>query len=571
MRPLRISLPLLLAISCACEIAATKPKRFVTPFVPPTPKPVEPVYLLTEPPPVEPSFYQRETPLLLAAALAPRRSMEVDARLRVAEDLYALGAALMAKGEAPAARAEFDHALETLTTASARLEDRDRLVKKYQDMVEEIHRLEVEAAAQAPGEQEPVFDKTPLDDIVNLTFPIEPGLKGKVKEQLRFTVSQLPLEMADPVLSFINYFSSPRGKSIVTTGLKRAGRWAPMIRRILDEEGVPQELIYLAQAESGFLPRAVSYKSATGMWQFMQFRGREYGLMQTASTDDRLDPEKATRAAARHLRDLYAEFGDWYLAIAAYNCGPGNVVRAVERTGYADFWELYKRNVLPRETANYLPIILAITIMTKNPKDYGLEGIVPDPPLEYDTIMATANTHLAMVADLARKPLQSIRDMNPGVLKLVAPSAYPVHVPKGSGRALLAAIESIPAQRRASWRVHRVGTRETMASIARQYGTSEKQIADANGERLLEPQAGDVVLIPVAYPGPVPDRLVRSTPRSNTAARKPGTAAKKPAPRPAPASSKAGPAKTPPPPPVASQPPAVPAVTASVRANAVLR
>ena len=147
-----------------------------------------------------------------------------------------------------------------------------------------------------------------------------------------------------------------------------------MIQRILDEEGVPQELIHLAQAESGFIPRAVSRKAAGGMWQFLTWRGNEYGLKQTRYTDDRMDPEKATRSAARHLRDLYHEFGDWYLAIAAYNCGPGSVEKAVERTGYADFWELRARGVLPAETTNYVPIILAMTIMEKNAAEYGIEG-----------------------------------------------------------------------------------------------------------------------------------------------------------------------------------------------------
>src|SRR5437764_9724710 len=132
-----------------------------------------------------------------------------------------------------------------------------------------------------------------------------------------------------------------------------------MIRRIFDQEGVPQELIHLAQAESGFLARAKSRKAAVGMWQFLAWRGREYGLDQTAYSDDRLDPEKATQAAARHLHDLYNEFGDWYLAMAAYNCGPGCVERAVQRTGYADFWELRAHNALPRETQNYVPLILA--------------------------------------------------------------------------------------------------------------------------------------------------------------------------------------------------------------------
>jgi len=477
---------------------------------------------------IDDGLFAREMPLLLAAADAIRPPVEVEIRIRQAEEHFRKGSEALARSEMEAARLELDRALETLLSAPASVPQRARLLKKYQEMVEATYRLEVDVANQNAPDQEPAFDKSPLDDIAELTFPLEPGLKGRVKEQLQATVSQLPLELADPVLSFINYFSSTRGKRTLVYGLQRSGRYAPMIRRILDEEGVPQELIYLAQAESGFLPRAVSRKKATGMWQFIQFRGREYGLMQTPFTDDRLDPEKATRAAARHLRDLYQAFGDWYLAIAAYNCGPLNVEKGIQRTGYADFWELYKRNVLPRETANYLPIILAMTIMAKNPADYGLTGIVPDPPLEYDTISVTKPTHLALIADVADKPLATIREINPAVLKLIAPAGHQVRLPKGSANTVLAALESIPAERRASWRVHRVSTSDTVASIARKYNTSEKSITMANGASALEPEAGDLVVVPVAYPGVKPQAVKRSTSAGSRSKKKPlQTSAKK--------------------------------------------
>ena len=195
-----------------------------------------------------------------------------------------------------------------------------------------------------------------------------------------------------------------------------------MIQRVLDEEGVPQELIHLAQAESGFIPRAISRKAAGGMWQFVKFRGNEYGLMQTRYTDDRMDPEMATRAAAHHLHDLYNEFGDWYLAIAAYNCGPGAVEKAVERTGYADFWELRSRGVLPAETTNYVPIILAMTIMEKNAAEYGLEGLQLDPPLEYDTVETTgADQPDAGLAISPNCRVAELAAMNPAVLKGMVP------------------------------------------------------------------------------------------------------------------------------------------------------
>ncbi len=238
--------------------------------------------------------------------------------------------------------------------------------------------------------------------------------------------------MNDTVLSYINYFSG-KGHRTIVAGLERAGKYRPMIERVLREEGVPLELIHLAQAESGFMPRALSNMAAAGMWQFVKFRGQQYGLNQTAYTDDRLDPEKATRAAARHLKDLYNQFGNWYLAIGAYNCGPGCVERAVERTGYADFFELRARRAIPVETTNYVPIILAMTIMTKNAKEYGLDEVVPQAPLEYDTVEMNATTNLELIGDLTDTPVSQLLDLNPALLKSVAPDGYEVRVPKGSG------------------------------------------------------------------------------------------------------------------------------------------
>jgi membrane-bound lytic murein transglycosylase D len=347
--------------------------------------------------------------------------------------------------------------------------------------------------------QGPTFEKSPLEAILEMTFPVDPKIKNKVDGEIRSTASQLPLEVNDAVLSYINYFSSERGRRIFTGGLKRAGRYQALISRILSEEGVPQELIRLAQAESGFIPRAVSRKAACGMWQFVKFRGNQYGLKQTPATDDRLDPEKATRAAARHLHDLYNQFGDWYLALAAYNCGPGCVDRAVQRTGYADFWELRSRGVLPKETQNYVPAILAMTIMAKNGKDYGLEDLETDPPLEYDTVDITAPTNVALIADASDRPVSELREMNPALLKSVAPAGYSMRVPKGSGTTVMAALEAVPSVRRASWRVHRVERGETLPVIARRFNTPLSALESANNSMVDSPEAGDFVIIPASY------------------------------------------------------------------------
>ena len=215
--------------------------------------------------------------------------------------------------------------------------------------------------------------------------PPTPAPKPRLRPRFKNTRSDLPLMMTDQVAGYIAYFFSNRGRGVFERAYSRSGRYHDMIVSTLKQEGVPQDLIYLAQAESGFHPLAVSRVGARGIWQFMASRGRGYGLSHNMWVDDRQDPEKSTRAAARHLKDLYNQFGDWYLAMAAYNSGPGTVQAAVRRTGYADFWELYNRNVLPKETRNYVPIILAVTIMAKNPSQYGLEGVVMERPPDYDT------------------------------------------------------------------------------------------------------------------------------------------------------------------------------------------
>jgi len=445
--------------------------------------------------PVTPGLETAGPSAAVAEASTLGRMAEILARQ--AEAHFQAGRRLYQEGDEKAARREFDRAIDLLLTAPESPAFRAVIDRKLEDLTVAIYRLDLEGLGSAALE-EPSFEKPPLEDMPQLTFPVDPMLKNKVLEEVRATASQLPLQVNDVVLSYINYFSTARGRKILIYGMRRGGRYRPMIQRILDEEGVPQELIFLAQAESGFLPRAVSRARATGMWQFVRLRGREYGLKQSPYADDRLDPEKATRAAARHLHDLYQHYGDWYLAVAAYNCGPVNVDRGVERTGYADFWELRRRNVLPKETSNYVPIILAMTIMAKNAREYGLENIDPDPPVVYDTVELEAPTHLQLVADLSESSVVQLRELNPALLKNVAPAGWPLRAPKGSGAALRAALETIPTNRRASWRAHRVGEEDTVASIARRYRVTERALLAANPGLGGGLRPGTVALVPAA-------------------------------------------------------------------------
>jgi membrane-bound lytic murein transglycosylase D len=484
----------LLSSSCA-----TRPQAFKLSFLPSTPARFEPTF--EQPPRLPSPFYSGESPDLVQRALAAApRHAEAESLLAKARLHMDAGKRFYQQGDTDAARQQFDAAMEVLLGAPDNLPDRPRLETELDQIADTIYRYDLEglggAASQLP---EVVYDKSPLDGILDMTFPTDPNLRPKVKEELEATVSQLPLQENDAVLGYIHYFSTDRGHKVLVGGLRRSGRYRPLVHRILDDEGVPQELIYLAQVESGFLPRARSNKQAVGMWQFVQFRGREYGLMQGPGTDDRLDPEKATRAAAHHLHDLYAMFGDWYLAMAAYNCGPGCVQRAVERTGYADFWELRRLNALPKETANYVPLIVALTIMSKNPKDYDLANLEFDRPLEYETMDVEAPTSLALVADAAERPVSEIQDMNPALLKLTAPAGYQLRVPKGTLPTVMTALDIVPANHRADWRIHRVVAGESLADIAHRFSTPLASLTSAN-QRMATgaPEPGDLMVVPVS-------------------------------------------------------------------------
>ena len=513
-----VGLALIAGASIVSSCALTsRPQQFRTFLLPPQnhvePANEEPV---PEPPRLDSDLYANEEPTLstsLPLVELPKPS-DTDFLLKTANDHFAAGKAAYQEGRLDAARHEFNRALEVLLAAPDSAPDRARIDRRLEDLVDSIYRYDADQFAASQPDQVS-YDKSPLDGILEMTFPVDPSLKNKVSEQVQATVSQLPLEESDAVIGAINFFSTERGKKIIAAGLRRQGRYKPMIERILAEEGLPQELIFVAQAESGFLPRAMSNKLCVGLWQFAKFRGKEYGLNQTAATDERMDPEKATRAAAKHLHDLYSHFGDWYLALAAYDCGPGCVDHAVMRTGYADFWELRRRNVLPKETANYVPVILAMTIMAKNAKAYGLDDLDPDRPVEFDTIELQTPTHIGLIADAVDRPVGELKDLNPALLKSVAPAGYSLHVPKGTLPEVQAAFAVVPPGKRDSWRLHRLEPGETVVELAKRFKMQSATLAAANHDEM--PEAGEFIAIPVSYPGDrVPVRTASSRSRRVT-------------------------------------------------------
>ncbi len=290
-----------------------------------------------------------------------------------------------------------------------------------------------------------------------------------------------PVVINRRVLTWVDLFLG-KTRKMFERSLQRSGRYVGMARRIFAEEGVPQDLVFLAHVESAFRHNALSRARALGLWQFMRGTAALYGLRCDTYVDERLDPEKETRAAACHLRDLYEIYHDWYLALAAYNAGAGKVNRAIERAGTRDFWSLATTRYLQNETRDFVPAILAATILAKSPGAYGLTEET-DPPLTYETIKVDTPTDLRVIAKASGATLTELRALNPALLMQQTPqrsSAYEVRLPVGLGERCLQTLAQIPASERISTQRHRVVRGETLGQLARRYGSSVKAIQDAN-------------------------------------------------------------------------------------------
>jgi membrane-bound lytic murein transglycosylase D len=428
------------------------------------------------------------------------------------EERFASGEGNFKAGHLEAARRDFDAAVDLMLESGYDVERDPELHELFRKVVDTVYTYELQAFHAGDGFQETPAVPAPIDEVADMTFPVDPRLKDRAEEAAKSISHDLPLTVNDEVLGFLNFFQTPRGKAIVETGLNRSGKYREMIARILREEGVPQDLIYLAQAESAFQPAALSRAGARGIWQFVPWRGNEYGLKRSWWVDERQDPEKATRAAAQHLRDLYGLFGDWYLAMAAYNCGPGNVQKGIERTGYADFWELYRRNVLPRETKNYVPIIVALTLIAKDAAHYGIHPELERPVL-FDVVKPGSAIDLRLVAETIDADVETLRSLNPSLLRLATPDdpRFELHLPAGTAAKFSAEIADIPSEKWVSWRRHRVEPGETLTSLAKKYKVTAAAIAAANslgGSTALS--AGDKLIIPAMQPASeTKSRLVR--------------------------------------------------------------
>jgi len=311
----------------------------------------------------------------------------------------------------------------------------------------------------------------------------------------------IPITMNAAVERWLEYFQGD-GRENFAIYLSRAGRYEPMMRAILRDAGLPEDLVYISLIESGFSPRAYSRARAVGLWQFIYSTGRLYDLNVSYWVDERRDPILATKAAAAHLRDLHAEFGSWYLAAAAYNGGPTRVRRSIRRTGSDDFWTLARRRYLRRETRNYVPKLIAAALIAKQPEHFAFFDIQEAEPMAYDIVQVPDATSLDVVADAAGFSLADVVQLNPQILRGVTPpgQSYAVRVPPGGSHLFAINYARVPASERVSWVQHVVRRGDTLGEIARAYGVSVSAIRAANnnvhprrlkiGQSLVIPRAG---------------------------------------------------------------------------------
>ena len=427
------------------------------------------------------------------------RAYKIQQLINQAESSYRSGVSNYRAGRLDAARLDFDSAVDLMLTSGMDVKSDAQLADEFTHLLDAVNSLEMTALKQGNGFS-PALEAAPLDAANEVTFPPNEELTAKLAAELKTTKSDFPLVVNDYVAGFISYFTnSPGGHAHLLRSLERAGKYKDMILKNLQEQGVPQDLIYLAVAESGFQPQALNGRSgAGGMWQFMPTGA--YGLARNGWFDERFDPEKSSLAYAKYMKMLYDQFGDWYLAMAAYDWGPGNVQRAVMKTGYADFWELYRRNVLPAETKNYVPGIIAAIIMAKNPEQYGLDRILPEEAVISDTVVVDYPIDLRLVADVTGASLQEIVGLNPSLLRMTTPSelAFDLHLPAGTKDAFTERVAQIPEDKRATWRFHVVKSGETLDGIATALHGKPTEIAKLNGVTPADGvDPGDELVVPV--------------------------------------------------------------------------
>ena len=477
---MRYPLPTLLLGACATLTACGGTRPVLTP---------------SAPAPIETA---QAAPVFPAAAADP-----IDILIADSEREFAAGQKALEAGHLAQARGAFDRAVEMLLESQYGARTEPRLRVHFDRLVDRINALEVIALRQGDGFTEKRADDAVIDALLADSTFAPPEATEATREAVEADIAgfgTFPIALNARVLSYVQAFQGSL-RPFLTEGLTRAGRYMPMIERVFREEGVPLELAYVPLIESAFKPSAKSRVSAQGVWQFMVPTARDFGLRYDWFIDERSDPEKSTVAAARYLKMLHKIFdGDWALALASYNGGQGRVQRAVKNSGINDFWGLTRTSsYLPRETREYVPMIMAAMVIAKNPAHYGF-SLTPLSPLEYDKVKVPGTVDLRKVAEWAGVGLDDIEELNPELRRWTTPINYPgyeLKVPVGRGLTLTERFARVDPSELVAFRRYNVRRGETLAGVARKHRISRTELAVANGlgtrARL---RAGQTLIIP---------------------------------------------------------------------------
>jgi membrane-bound lytic murein transglycosylase D len=414
-------------------------------------------------------------------------------------------------GHLETAKSAFDRSLEVLLEWPGGARSEPRIREQYDRLVERISAYEVTALAQGDGFAEKASEPASIDELLAIaTFEPPPAASKETEQTVAQDLKQIEhdidIPLNDRVLSYVQLFTG-RLKGYLEEGLGRGTRFLPMIQEVFRAEGLPLDLAYVPLIESAFKPNALSKAKAKGIWQFMRGTALENGLKHDWYIDERSDPEKATRAAAKYLKTLYGMFDDWHLALASYNGGPGRVQRAMKRSGRDDFWALSaNRRYLPRETRDYVPLILAAVIIARNPTQYGI-NIVPIDSPSYETVTLASAVDLRRVAEWAGTPVQTIQELNPELRRWTTPlraTDYELKVPEGTAEVINARMLEVGADELAPLNRHTVKKGETLLSISKKLKVSRADLAEANylspkaalktGQQLIIPRAPTLLL-----------------------------------------------------------------------------
>src|SRR2546421_3006572 len=432
----------------------------------------------------------------------------VDQVIERAEAYFKQGKLTLEDNKRDAARSDFDKAVDEILMSGMDVRANQKLQKFYLELVERIYREEVPVLQQQPqqtaapvvaqnavtatadkveqvakqppkqvqiGFRQQTFEPSPLDTLSKLILnDDEKKVSASDIAQLEQAKNALDFNFTiNPLIQqYINYYQG-RDRSTMEAGLRRSGRFMKIARDTFRREGVPEDITWLGQVESAWGPQRVSWAGASGLWQFVRSSGAQYGLKQTAWVDERNGIEKPTAASARYLKDLARRYnGDWLLAMAAYNTGALNVDRGISRAGEANYWKIYP--YIAQETRNYVPNILAVIMIAKNPEKYGFHGIRPEAPMSFETIPVQSATSLRLVADMTDSSVDYLQSLNPELRRDTTPrgESYNIRVPAGKGKQLAALLKRVSPDNRDTARVISVAPGEDLQSVANRTGVS---------------------------------------------------------------------------------------------------